>query len=124
MWTDRDATAIDEMFVPERHGVVGLAKAAIGPKEFRSFWDMMTAALRDTRVVIEQLWVANEESVFFARMLATSVRGGKSIDVRFSGHAVVKEGKIVEATNVVDFLALMQQLGALEADALVAALAV
>jgi hypothetical protein len=124
VWTDRDATGIDEMFVPEGHGVVGLAKAAIGPKEFRGFWDMITAALRDTKVVLDHIAVTGQDSLFLGRLMGTSVRGGTSVEVRFAGHAVVKEGKIVDATNVVDFLSLMQQLGAAAADALPKALAV
>lgn len=116
VWDERDPTVIDEMFVPERHGAVGLAEKPIGPKEFRAFWDLLAGAIDKTSIVIDEIMTHGEHSLFVARFRGTHKKTEKAVEMRFAGHAIVKGGKIVEATNVLDALALLQQIGACEAD--------
>jgi ketosteroid isomerase-like protein len=118
VWDERDPTVIDELFVPEGHGAVGLAETPIGPKEFRGFWNMLAGAIDNTSIVIDHLMIQGEQCMFVARFRGIHTKSGNAVEMRFAGHAVVRNGKIVDATNVLDALALLQQIGACNADAL------
>jgi hypothetical protein len=118
VWSERKPEVIEELFVPERNGVTGLAPNPIGPKEFRGFWDLITGAVKDTAVTIEHMMCRDTEALFLGVLRGAHTRNGAPIEIRFAGHATVKNGKIVDATNVVDFLALLQQVGACDADLL------
>lgn len=122
VWDERDPSAIDEIFVPEGPGAVGLAANPIGPKEFRGFWDMVTDAIADTSVTIDHILVQGEQILLIGRLCGTHIKTAKALDLRFAAHSVVRNGKIVDATNVLDSLTLLQQLGACDADALPRAL--
>lgn len=118
VWSERKPEVIDELFVPERDGVTGLAANPIGPKEFHGFWDLITNAVGNTAVTIDHIMCRDTEALFLGTLRGTQTRGGAPIEIRFAGHATVKNGKIVDATNVVDFFALLQQVGACDADLL------
>ena len=79
---------------------------------------MITGAIADTSVTLDHLLVDGEQSIFLATFRGTHGKSDTKVEMRFSGHAIIRNGKIVEATNVLDWLTLMQQLGTAEQDAI------
>ena len=122
LWTRRDPSVIDELFVPAGRATGLHEHQAIGPKEFHAFFQLMTGALAETRCDIEQIMTHGEHALVLLRFQGRHVASGKGVDVHVGAHARIVDGKIVEATNVIDFLGLLQQIGELPADVLVTAL--
>lgn len=123
VWNRGRAEAIDEMFAEDAvaHGLAGDAAPLRGPAAFRPFHRSFRDAFPDIEVVVED--VIAEGDKLAARC---SVRGRHQGDtlgflatqrpVEFTGITFlrVRDGKIVEAWNNFDFMAMFQQLGAVE----------
>lgn len=123
VWNKGRPEAIDEMFAEEAvaHGLADAGGAELrGPTGFKPFFERFRAAFPDISVVVEE--TIAEGDLVAARC---TVRGKHQSDslgfaatqqpVEFSGMALVRvsDGKIVEAWNNFDFMAMFQQLGAL-----------
>ncbi len=123
VWNKGRSEAIDEMFAEEAvaHGLADAGGAELrGPTGFKPFFERFRAAFPDISVVVEE--TIAEGDLVAARC---TVRGKHQSDslgfaatqqpVEFSGMAFVRvsDGKIVEAWNNFDFMAMFQQLGAL-----------
>jgi steroid delta-isomerase-like uncharacterized protein len=123
VWNKGRAEAIEEMFADD--GVVhGLSEDASqplrGPTGFKPFFQKFREAFPDIQVIVEDT-VAEGDKV----AARCSVRGRHQSDslgfaateqpVEFTGVTIVRiaNGKIVEAWNNFDFMAMYQQLGAL-----------
>jgi len=123
LWNDRDPDVIEELFLPDGCAEGLDAKPIIGPKEFRAFWELLAGAIVETNVQIEHLMSKGEEALLVASFRGVHRITRSEVHMRFAAHAVVRDGKIVDATNVLDALSLLQQIGKVERDALPAALA-
>lgn len=123
LWNERDPSVIEELFLPDgcAEGLNG--KPIIGPKEFRAFWSMLAGAIEQTSCEIEHIMTHGEEALLVASFRGLHRDSKAEVHMRFAAHAIVRDGKIVDATNVLDALALLQQIGKAERDALPAALA-
>ena len=121
VWNKGRVEAIDEMFAADgvAHGLSDEpGKTMKGPDDFRPFHDIFRGAFPDIEVVVED--TIAEGDLVAARC---SVRGKHTGDhlgvaasnapVEFTGMAIVriKDGKIVEAWNNFDFLAMNRQIG-------------
>jgi len=121
VWNQGRVDAIDEMFAADgvAHGLSDEpGKTMKGPDDFRPFHDIFRGAFPDIEVVVED--TIAEGDLVAARC---SVRGKHTGDhlgvaasnapVEFTGMAIVriKDGKIVEACNNFDFLAMNRQIG-------------
>jgi steroid delta-isomerase-like uncharacterized protein len=121
VWNQGRVDAIDEMFAADgvAHGLSDEpGKTMKGPDDFRPFHDIFRGAFPDIEVVVED--TIAEGDLVAARC---SVRGKHTGDhlgvaasnapVEFTGMAIVriKDGKIVEAWNNFDFLAMNRQIG-------------
>jgi steroid delta-isomerase-like uncharacterized protein len=121
VWNQGRVEAIDEMFAADgvAHGLSDEpGKTMKGPDDFRPFHDIFRGAFPDIEVVVED--TIAEGDLVAARC---SVRGKHTGDhlgvaasnapVEFTGMAIVriKDGKIVEAWNNFDFLAMNRQIG-------------
>jgi steroid delta-isomerase-like uncharacterized protein len=119
VWNKGRAEAIDEMFAEHgrAHGL-GDDDSVIGPTEFKQFYATFRGAFPDMVVVIDDM-VAEGDKV----AVRCSVRGKHTGDslgfaatqtpVGFTGMVIVRieNGKIVEAWNNFDFMAMNRQLG-------------
>jgi steroid delta-isomerase-like uncharacterized protein len=123
VWNQGRAEAIDEMF-DEGAVAYGLEDESggerRGPAGFKPFFHQFRAAFPDLKITVEDV-IAEGDKV----AIRCSVRGthtGEGLQVAASGRPIavtgisiirVKDGKIVESWNNFDFLALFQQIGAL-----------
>jgi ketosteroid isomerase-like protein len=123
LWNERDPSVIEELFMPDGCAEGLDAKPIIGPKEFRAFWDLLAGAIVETNVDIEHIMTKGDEALLVASFRGVHRETRSEVHMRFAAHAIVREGKIVDATNVLDALGLLQQIGKAERDALPAALA-
>jgi limonene-1,2-epoxide hydrolase len=122
VWHLRQPEVIDQLFVPDGQARGLGAEPVVGPKEFRAFYDLVTGAIDDTRVDLEHIMTHGPEVMFLGRLVGTDRKSRSDVNVLVAGHARVEGGKIVDATNVVDFVTLMQQMGAVSDDVVVSAL--
>lgn len=127
VWNEGREEAIDELFADD--GVAnGLADESgeplRGPTGFKPFFRKFRGAFPEMEVVVEDM-VAEGDRVA-ARCLVRGRHLGDALGfaatgggVEFTGITIVRiaEGKIVEAWNNFDFMALFGQLGALRVDA-------
>ena len=121
VWNKCRADAIDEMFDCEgiAHGLTGEdGKELCGPEGFKPFFESFRQAFPDLQVVVEDTVVEGDKVA--ARCIVRGTHRGEGIGiaatdkpVEFTGMTIVrvKDGKVVEAWNNFDFLAMYRQLG-------------
>lgn len=123
VWNNGRAEAIDEMFAEDgvAHGLAGDAAPLRGAAGFKPFFHSFREAFPDIEVVVED--VIAEGDKLAARCFVRASHGGDTLGFRATGRPIeitgmtfarVRDGKIVEAWNNFDFMALFQQLGAVE----------
>ena len=127
VWNRGRADAIEEMFAEDgvAHGLADGSGAELrGPAHFREFHGRFREAFPGIEVVVED--AISEGDKVAARCTVRAKHEGHSLgfaatnrEVEFTGmtFARVRNGKIVEAWNNFDFMAMFQQLGALRMDA-------
>jgi steroid delta-isomerase-like uncharacterized protein len=126
VWNRGRAEAIDEMFAEDgvAYGLAGDAGSLRGPAAFRPFHRSFREAFPDIEVVVED--VIAEGDKLAARCSVRAKHQGDTLGFRATGRpmeitgmtfARVRDGKIVEAWNNFDFMAMFGQLGALRLDA-------
>jgi steroid delta-isomerase-like uncharacterized protein len=121
VWNKGRADAIDQMFASEgiAHGLTDQNGNELrGPEGFKPFFESFRNAFPDLQVVIEDTVVEGDKVA--ARCTVRGTHKGEGIGfaatdkpVEFTGMTIVrvKDGKIVEAWNNFDFLAMYQQVG-------------
>jgi steroid delta-isomerase-like uncharacterized protein len=127
VWNKKREEAIDELFHEEgvAHGLGGDAGGDLrGPEGFKPFFRRFRDAFPDIRVVVED--TVSEGDKVAARC---SVSGSHRSDalgfaatnqpVEFDGICIVRlrDGKIVEAWNNFDFMAMFVQINAVQINA-------
>ena len=124
VWNKGRAEAIEEMFDEEgvAHGLADESGAELrGPAHFRAFHGRFREAFPGVEVVVED--AISEGDRVAARCTVRARHEGDSLGfaatrrpVEFTGmtFARVRGGKIVEAWNNFDFMALFVQIGAVE----------
>ena len=128
VWNMGRAEAIDEMFAEDgtAHGLADEAGEPLrGASGFKPFFRQFRDAFPDMEVVVEDA-VAEGDRVAARCSVRASHRGGGSLGFAATGRPVeftgmtfarVRDGKIVEAWNNFDFMAMFRQLGALRLSA-------
>lgn len=131
VWNKGRADAIEEMFAEDgiAHGLTDESGAELrGPAHFRTFHRRFREAFPGIEVVVED--AISEGDKVAARCTVRAKHEGDSLGFAATNRAVdftgmtfarVRDGKIVEAWNNFDFMAMFQQLGALRMDAAPAA---
>ncbi|MEM6993576.1 MAG: ester cyclase [Myxococcota bacterium] len=122
VWKQRDANAIDELFVPSGRAQGLSPDQVVGPKEFRAFFELLTNAVENTDFIVDDLMTHGPDLMFLGRFTGTHTKSGRRVECRVAGTGRVEKGKIVASTNVVDFVTLLQQIGKAPADLVPAAL--
>ncbi len=117
-WHDRVWNHLEEAAIFELMDgtcvVHGLDLPEPGPKPFVAFYRNYLKTFSDIHHEIFELVQDGDHVVGHARMTATHIPTGKQVNVPFSISVVWKNGKAVEARNVVDFFSLLTQLGVLQ----------
>ena len=119
VWNKGRAEAMQEMLASD--GIVhGLGAAPLrGPGGFLPFFRKFRQAFPDLQIAVEE--TIAEGDLVTARCVVRGRHTGDALglapthrDTQFTGMTIVriKDGKVVEAWNDFDFLALYQQLGA------------
>ena len=117
VWNRGNAEAIDELLAPDAT-LHGLAPGdLIGPEAFRAFHASFTATFSDIEVSIERTVEEGERVSAWCSVTATHRDSGRA--VTFSGSVLgsIQDGKLQEGWNSWDFLSLLVQLGAVDAEA-------
>ena len=121
VWNRGDERANDRMMADDAtfHGLAPPAAApVVGPEGFKPFFRQFKAAFPDIHVAIAELVCEGEKVAVHCTVTGTH-RGDslgaaptqKPISITGMGIARVRDGKIVEAWNAFDFIALYRQLG-------------
>lgn len=127
VWNKGREEAVDEMFAEEgvANGFVDESGQPLrGPTGFKPFFRRFREAFPEIEVTVEE--TISEGDRVAARCTVRGSHRGDSLGfaatdrpVEFTGICIVRvsQGKIVEAWNNFDFMAMFQQLGALHMDA-------
>lgn len=113
VWTDEDAAAIHEFFVPDGQARGLGGNAPMGPKEFAEFHAALCGLLTDIRISVDQHLESGEWSSALCTLHARSRKSGREVTITGQGLARIVDGKLLEAYNHWDFLGLFTQLGSL-----------
>ncbi len=120
VWNKGDERAIDRLFAEDgvAHGLFDASgNEIVGPAGFRPLVQLMRGALHDLQVTVEDVIVAEDRAA--ARFVVRAVHCGDTLGFPATGRSVeftgmtfirVKDGKIAEGWNNVDFAAMHEQL--------------
>lgn len=86
-----------------------------GPDEFVAFWTGFREGFQDIRIDVDH--AVDEGDWTFVSCTATFTRDGKPMTLEGGCRCRVEDGRILECENYWDFTGLMQQMGALPANA-------
>jgi predicted ester cyclase len=120
VWNNKNEAAVDEMFAEDGIGYGLGAEDIVGPANFKVFHRAFVSAYPDLKVTVEDTIVEGDKIA--TRCRVTGTHGGPGIGIAatdqpvdFTGMVIVrvKDGKIVEAWNEFNFMAMYKQVGAL-----------
>jgi steroid delta-isomerase-like uncharacterized protein len=120
VWNQGREAGIDELMAPDAvaHGLVdGEGSEIIGVEPYRTFYRTFRSALSDVHVDVQE--VIRERDLEVARFVVTARHTGEGLGKPPKGHNLkmtgmsiirVKDGKIAEAWNNIDFATMFQQM--------------
>ena len=110
VWSQQDASAIDEFFVPDgqAHGLGD--NPLIGPKQFRVFHQMMCSLLKDIEIEVDKGIEEGAWTAVLCTLKAQCTRSGKPVSMTGNVWFHIEDGKILEGYNHWDFFGLFGQL--------------
>jgi predicted ester cyclase len=121
VWNRGEESAIDELFASDGRmfGLpTGDGRPLVGPAGFKPFYRRFREAFPDMRIEIVRTITEGDLVAVQARVTGTHTGAGldlaptrNAVEVWGMGMARVAEGRIVEAWNAYDFMALYMQLG-------------
>ena len=111
VWNLCELGAIDEMMADSAL-IEGLDEKPAGKEEFRRFRDAIHTVFDNVRVDILDLVEENNQISGLSIAHAIHRETGKPIEINVSFVCEWRNGKLIWGKNVVDYLGLMQQLGA------------
>jgi hypothetical protein len=117
VWSQEDATAIEEMF-PSPGKAEGLGEhPLVGPEDFKQFHKAICRLLSNINITIDK---SVEQGVWISAICtlhATAQADGKDVTLTGSVFCQIKDGKFLESYDHWDFMGLWGQLGYLPSDA-------
>jgi steroid delta-isomerase-like uncharacterized protein len=123
VWNQRQKEKIMELMAPEciGHGTADNGGDIHGPREFLTFYERICGAFPDTKVTVEDGFGSGDRVA--VRWSATMRHSGDHLglpatgkDVAITGTTIARiaNGKIVEAWDNWDKLAMLQQIGVVQ----------
>ncbi len=120
VWNNKNEAAIDEMFAEDGLGYGLGVENIIGPEQFKIFHKAFVSAYPDLKVYVEDTVIEGDKIAVRCKVTGSHAGDGIGVSptnqpVEFTGMVIVrvKDGKIVEAWNEFNFMAMYQQVGAL-----------
>lgn len=117
VWVKQDLDAIMEYFAPDAEAV-GMMDFAVGPEDIYAVASAMLAQMEVTEIRFDRKIEMGEWGWASFTACGTGLADGRPFEINGQIMARVKDGKIVEAYNQVDFLTLLEQAGYLPDDTL------
>ena len=118
VWGEQDEGAVDELFEGEGRAFGLSASPMVGPGDFKPFHRALRGLLTDFRVTVDDATESGDR-IWAVCTLHAKTRDSAARPVAVRGLVIVRfaDGKIVEAFNLWDFLAMFAATGQLPADA-------
>ncbi len=116
VWNSGEANFIDEGLCAECE-LTGLdAETIKSPEDFHRFHQMLNSLFQDIHIVIDHLTEDGDTFAGVVTVNATHKPTDKPINFKSSFFGTSKEGQIHKVTNLVDYLSVLIQIGALPSD--------
>lgn len=116
VWNQGRADAIDELLAPDAT-IHGLAPGDMtGPQAFRAFHSALHVNFSKIHVRVEKTVEDGDDVSAWCRVTATHRDSGKAVAFTGAVLMVVGSGRFQEGWNNWDFLGLLTQLGAVDAE--------
>jgi ketosteroid isomerase-like protein len=116
VWTELDESAIDEMLVPDGKARGLGANVIVGPAQFKQFRTAVCALVSDNVITVDRTVEEGDWISAVCTMNGKSCQTGLPVTMTGSVMVRVVDGKLAEAYNHWDFLALFGQLGSVPQD--------
>lgn len=121
VWNKGNEEVIDELFAEDgvAHGLTDKkGHQIVGPTDYKPFYRSFRNAIPDVKITLEQ--VIEEDDFIAMRFTLTGTHTGTGLGIEATNKEVsitgmsfirVKDGKIADAWNVIDYLNMYQQIG-------------
>jgi len=113
VWTQQDASAIDEMFVPDGQARGLGPNVLIGPEGFKQFHSALCSLLSGFVITIDKSVESGEWISAVCTLRASDRNSGAAVLMTGSVMIRIVDEKLTEAYNHWDFIGLFTQLGLL-----------
>jgi len=121
VWNKKRVEAIDELLAPDckAHGLIPGGGVLIGPDGFKESHRVFANAFPDLQITLDEVLISGDLAA--TRFTVTGTHLGDTLGVaptsrpvEFMGMTMarIRDGKIVEGWNVVDFLEMQRQIAA------------
>ncbi len=123
VWNKGDASHIDRCMA-DSCSINGLTEAAICcPADFHQFHQAINGGFADLNCTVLRAIESGEDVAGFVKVNATHRKSGKPVEFHTSFIATVRDGKLYEVENTVNFLDALIQVGAVPSDVMETTLA-
>ena len=109
-WSQRDETAVDEMFAPELD-VRGLGDPRVTREQVKAFHRAILEAYEDIRIEILECVESGDWIAVLCRMTGTFAKTGEAVEMTGTVFSRVRDGRFVEAHDHWNFMLLYEQTG-------------
>lgn len=117
VWNKRDSHYIKEN-MEDTCIIRGLEDEPTGPEAFISFQQSMLKTIHDLHIEVIDSIESGNKTIGMCRLTGNHYKTGQAIEVYFAYSVVIEKDKLVESRNIVDFLPLFLQSGALKSSPL------
>lgn len=108
VWNQRDTRYIHD-HLGEACTIEGLPESSQTPEGFAEFRDGLVAAIPDMHITVVEAVENGENVAGICQVTGTHGTTKARVDFRFGFTACIRDGKIIHARNVVDFLTMLEQ---------------
>ena len=116
VWTEQDAAAIDELFVPSGRARGLGAHTLVGPEDFKVFHQSFSALIKDIDNTIDHFIEQGNWISALITVKGNSKERNQPVSFTGSVYCEINNGQIQQAYNHLDFMGLYAQLGLLPSD--------
>ena len=122
-WFEEVWNRHNDAFVHDHFGypceLVGLPEEACTPAGFIEFRNGLQAGISEMHISVLDSMEEDDRTIGTCRVTGIHSATGNPIEFCFGYTATVRDGKIVKAHNIIDFLSMLQQAKIIPEDALI-----